>query len=198
MVERNEKGRIIRRYFIEMERQALQPKAVKESLTSAEPKTQKALPNGLTVDQQDAIKQLVKERLEVLPSDHRAKAAITCWSAIKSKFGVKTYKAVAPERFTQVISLLARLPLEGELVVDELDAAPRPSASGRVLLTFERGQVTASVPVPPDAFIIPASAIAELWDGLMQDFVHASGRLLASGRRHQIPGFYVPDEEKSL
>jgi prophage antirepressor-like protein len=74
-------------------------------------RTRKALPGGLTLEQQDAIKALVKSRVEVLPHDAQAKAAITCWSSIKSKFGV-SYKAVPADQFTEVLSLVARLELE--------------------------------------------------------------------------------------
>lgn len=80
-----------------------------------EPKTKKALPNGLSLEQQDCIKALVRQRVAELPKDKQAKAAITCWSSIKSKYG-KTYKAVEPEHFTNIVSLLGRLPLEGELI----------------------------------------------------------------------------------
>lgn len=78
----------------------------------------KALPNGLTVDQQASIKALVKARVEALPEGRRAKAAITCWSALKSKFGC-TYKAIEPAQFTEAVSLVARLPLEGEWLGNE-------------------------------------------------------------------------------
>lgn len=76
-------------------------------------KTRKALPGGLTLEQQDAVKALVKSRVEALPHDGQAKGAITCWSAIKSKFGV-TYKEVPAANFAEVLSLVARLPLEKE------------------------------------------------------------------------------------
>ncbi|MFZ1326239.1 MAG: hypothetical protein WAT67_09520 [Candidatus Contendobacter sp.] len=39
----------------------------------------------MTIEQQDAIKALVKSRVEIMPHEQQAKAAITCWSAIKSK-----------------------------------------------------------------------------------------------------------------
>ena len=78
-------------------------------------KTRKALPGGLTVEQQDAVKALIKSRVEILAHDRQAKAAVTCWSSIKSKFGV-SYKAVPAEHFGEVLSLLARLPLEGEVL----------------------------------------------------------------------------------
>lgn len=76
-------------------------------------KTRKALPGGLTIEQQDAVKALVKCRVETLPHDAQAKGAITCWSAIKSKFGV-TYKEVPAANFAEVLSLVARLALPHE------------------------------------------------------------------------------------
>ena len=76
-------------------------------------KTRKALPGGLTLEQQDAVKALVKCRVEILPHDDQAKGAITCWSSIKSKFGV-TYKEVPAANFADVLSLVARLPLPSE------------------------------------------------------------------------------------
>lgn len=91
---------------------------VLEGIADVKPKTQpktKALPNGLTTGQQDAIKAMVKARVEALPQNKRAKAAITCWSALKSKFGC-TYKLIDSENFTDAVSLVARLPLEGELL----------------------------------------------------------------------------------
>ncbi|MFM8340943.1 MAG: Bro-N domain-containing protein, partial [Methylomonas sp.] len=83
-----------------------------------EPKTQKALPNGLTLEMQDCVKSLVKERVGVLPKDKQGAAAVKCWLSIKKKFG-KTYKEVEPEHFSSIISLLGRLPLEGELLPKE-------------------------------------------------------------------------------
>ena len=75
--------------------------------------TRKALPNGLSIEQQDTIKAMVKARAEGLPKDKQAKAVITCWSALKSKFGV-SYKEIAPEHYLDAVSLVSRLPLTGE------------------------------------------------------------------------------------
>ena len=80
-----------------------------------EPKTKKALPGGLSLDQQDTIKALVKSRAEDLPKDKQASAIIKQWAAIKQKFGC-TYKEVSPDNFVNIISLLSRLPMEGELL----------------------------------------------------------------------------------
>lgn len=85
-----------------------------------EPKTKKALPGGLTLEQQDTIKALVKARAEELPKDKQAGAIIKQWSAIKQKFGC-TYKEVSPDNFVNILSLLSRLPIEGELLGKETD-----------------------------------------------------------------------------
>ncbi|UQS91912.1 Bro-N domain-containing protein [Pseudomonas chlororaphis subsp. piscium] len=90
----------------------------------------KLLPNGLTSDQQDAIKALVKARVEELPESKRAKAAITCWSSLKSKFGC-TYKEISPEQFTDAVSLIARVVLEGELLDPE-----EPKVVGRLDISY--------------------------------------------------------------
>lgn len=76
-------------------------------------KTKTALPNGLTLDQCDAIKALVKARAESCPKEKQGAAAIKCWSSIKSKFGC-SYKEIPPEHFTEALSLVARIELEGE------------------------------------------------------------------------------------
>lgn len=83
------------------------------------PHQSKALPHGLTVEQQISIKALVKARVDALPQEKQAKAAITCWSALKSKFGV-TYKEIDAEHFADAVSLVARIPLEGELLPREV------------------------------------------------------------------------------
>ncbi|MGZ4968047.1 MAG: KilA-N domain-containing protein [Methylobacter sp.] len=84
-----------------------------------EPKTKKALPGGLTAYQQDTVKALVKSRAEELPKEKQAGATIRIWSAVKRKFGV-SYKEIAPENYVNVISLIGRLPLEGELLPKEV------------------------------------------------------------------------------
>lgn len=107
----------------------------------------KALPNGLTLEQQDAIKGLVKARVEALPEDKRAKGAITLWSALKSRFGC-TYKKIETELYAEAVSLVARVELEGEYI--EREDYP----SQRVLISRDylgRKQVT---PVPNDACVM--------------------------------------------
>lgn len=83
--------------------------------------SKKALPGGLTLEQQDAVKALVRSRVEALPKDRQGGAAITCWSALKTKFGC-TYKAIPPDLFAEALSLIARLDLLG------LPALPAPES----------------------------------------------------------------------
>jgi hypothetical protein len=137
------------------------------------PKSRKALPGGLTLEQQDAVKALVRSRVEVLPKAKQGKAAITCWSSIKSKFGVKTYKEVPPEQFGEVLSLVARLPLEGEHIPagQPEPALPQsaPVREGRVLLTFSQGAPVSVRILEDDEALISRDDILTLKRQLMDD-----------------------------
>lgn len=92
------------------------------SYSAPERKTKQVLIGGLTGDQQDAIKALVKARAEET-DDKKLQSLNTrkIWSAVKAKFkdtvtGDYTYKAIAPEHYSSIVSLIARLPLEGEFI----------------------------------------------------------------------------------
>jgi phage anti-repressor protein len=74
MIERNEKGRQIRRYFLEMERIAksqLSSNPAQLPKTPPERKTRKALPGCLTLEHQDNIKALVKGMSNICPLINR-------------------------------------------------------------------------------------------------------------------------------
>lgn len=80
----------------------------------AKPRKQvKQITGRITSEQQEAIKQLVLNRGKALPKDKQAKAMITMWSSLKSHFGC-TYKEIDSDKFTEALSLAARVPLEGE------------------------------------------------------------------------------------
>ena len=68
----------------------------------------KALPNGLTHEQQAEVKALHNILLQSVPFEKQKALAITLWSAVKSKFKVG-YKDVPPEQFPEVLSLMARV-----------------------------------------------------------------------------------------
>lgn len=80
----------------------------------------------LSVEQQEAIKQLVLTRGKSVPQEHQAKATITLWSSLKSHFGC-SYKEIEAEQFTEALSLAARVPLVGELLERETPSAPNPA-----------------------------------------------------------------------
>lgn len=104
--------------------------ALKAGTSANSKNSPKSLPNGLTTDQQDALKALVAARIEALPELERGRAATRCWSALKSKFGCG-YKEIAPERFTEAVSLVARIVLEGELLEPEA-----PKVVGRLEIDY--------------------------------------------------------------
>lgn len=117
------------------------------------PKTKKALPGCLTCEQQDTIKALVKSRVEACPKAKQGAAAITCWSSIKSKFGVG-YKEVPAEHFQDVLSLVARLelPLEGE----HIPAAQAVPAmfNGNLLVEVKDGRIAWARSIGPDEYLM--------------------------------------------
>lgn len=120
--------------------------------------THKALPGGLTIEQQDAVKALVKSRAESIPDQAKWGPAARCmWSSIKSKFGVG-YKEVPAEHFTEVLSLVARVPLEGEHIpagTGPVQAEiPFPLPNTRLLVTVEGGRVAHAEVVGPGQYTL--------------------------------------------
>ncbi|HDU2632351.1 TPA: phage antirepressor N-terminal domain-containing protein [Yersinia enterocolitica] len=86
--------------------------------------TKKALPGKITIEQQEAVKQLVMNRGKALPKENQAKAMITMWSALKTHFGC-SYKEINEDQFTDALSLAARVPIEGEFLGKQ-EALPSP------------------------------------------------------------------------
>ena len=80
----------------------------------------KALPSGLTHEQQEQVKALHRMLVGAVPREHQAKLAITLWSSIKSKFKVG-YKDVPPEQFLEVLSLMSRVAVEKGVQYGEAD-----------------------------------------------------------------------------
>ena len=76
-----------------------------------QPKPAKALPSGLTHEQQAEVKALHNILIQSVPFEKQKALAITLWSAVKSKFKVG-YKDVPPEQFPEVLSLMARVAVE--------------------------------------------------------------------------------------
>ena len=101
-------------------------------------KTKTALPNGLSLEQQDVIKAMHREILEQTPPEMRKALAIKLWASIKQKFGC-TYKAVSPDCFNEVISLMGRIAVENGVETlhgEVLDKQPETAA-----ITFSQSEL---------------------------------------------------------
>lgn len=117
-------------------------------------KAKKGLPGKITVEQQEAIKQLVLNRGRSVPQEHQAKATITLWSALKTHFGC-TYKDIEEDKFTEALFLAARVPLEGEFLGKEsktpnLNLLP---INCEILARIENG-VTVSTRLVPQSWYV--------------------------------------------
>lgn len=89
------------------------------------PKPTRALPDGLTGEQIEAVKKLHNALTKSAPKEAQARIAITLWSAVKSKFGC-SYKEVPAEQFPEVLSVMSRVAVEnGVLYSEVLDAPPK-------------------------------------------------------------------------
>jgi len=124
----------------------------------------------LGIEQQDAIKALVKSRAEVLPHDKQGAATIRLWSSIKSKYGV-SYKELPPEHFTAALSLVARVPLEGEHL-PKPEAAPQPTCGDmlKAFGMFDAAQTFGSDPTTPLPDDIRAEVERKAWDMARQTY----------------------------
>lgn len=112
----------------------------------------KQIAGCITVEQQEAIKQLVLTRGKSVPHEHQGKATITLWSALKSHFGC-SYKEIAEEKFTEALSLAARVPIEGEFIGKAPLQNNLPTICGRIILDYENGSVTRTEVVLSNYFI---------------------------------------------
>ncbi|HHL2712813.1 TPA: phage antirepressor N-terminal domain-containing protein [Yersinia enterocolitica] len=129
--------------------------------------TKKALPGKITLEQQEAVKQLVMNRGKALPKENQAKAIITMWSALKTHFGC-SYKEINEGQFTEALSLAARVPIEGEFIGRKADDSGSPPAipqhlNCRVLYTFDsNGTIVSAQQAREDEHLASAKAFAEV------------------------------------
>lgn len=100
---------------------------VSDGIKTVTPKPTRALPDGLTGEQIEAVKKLHNALTKSAPKEAQARIAITLWSAVKSKFGC-SYKEVPAEQFPEVLSVMSRVAVEnGVLYGEVLDREPLPA-----------------------------------------------------------------------
>ncbi|WP_291971795.1 KilA-N domain-containing protein [Candidatus Symbiopectobacterium sp.] len=121
---------------------------------------QNTVPGKLTIEQQEAIKQLVLTRGKSVPHEHQGKATITLWSALKSHFGC-SYKEIPEENFTEALSLAARVPIDGEFIGRASSQNSLPAISGRIVLDYADGSVTRTEVVASNCFIGDVETLLE-------------------------------------
>ena len=118
------------------------------------PRAKTYITGGLEKHQQDEINDMIALLVENVPQDKKAKTKIMIYSAINTKFGTKGmkhgYKNIAPEHFESITQLIARLPIEGELL----------PLQQKFLVTIEGG-VSRSQPVPNDAYVLNTEQIKQ-------------------------------------
>lgn len=148
-------------------------------------KGQKILPGKITIEQQEAIKQLVMTRGKALPKEKQAKAMITMWSSLKSHFGC-TYKEIGSDKFTEALSLAARVPLEGEYIPAQ-ESLPEP-----VGITFTEDEALALVTMCNAANFAQQEAKAmypafvdfgSRFTGSIYDIAHSNGIFVRNGTK---------------
>jgi phage anti-repressor protein len=94
MVENNDKGRQVRRYFIALERQA---------------HTAPALPATITPEQQNALQQMVAKR-----AGESGGIRAYMWSRFNNHFALGSYKQLPATRFDEAVAYLESMPMKGD------------------------------------------------------------------------------------
>ena len=103
--------------------------AALEQYASGEPAFP-ALPDGLTGEQQDALRALVRARTATVPAINRNAARLRCWAILRTTFGCSTYREIDPARFDQALAVVAGCTLEGDWLPAE------PERAGGLALNF--------------------------------------------------------------
>lgn len=111
---------------------------ISDGIKTVTPKPTRALPDGLTGEQIEAVKKLHNALTKSAPKEAQARIAITLWSAVKSKFGC-SYKEVPAEQFPEVLSVMGRVAVEnGVLYGEVLDREPLPAPQPALPISGKR------------------------------------------------------------
>lgn len=139
-------------------------------------------PQKLTKEHQLFLKDLVMDRTKRLPKDKQAKGAIAQWSALKTHFGM-SYKEITDDRFVEAVSLLVRLPLEGELI-----DKPQQSNLDQHLPTLQTSEEALAIMIRLYHYCYQAHEMQEkLWEaGLAMQINNAIGGHYLHNLKHPL------------
>lgn len=93
-----------------------------------------ALSSKITAEQARTLQEAVAERADTLPKHLRPAAFPKLWGAIKTHFRVPTYRDLPEAQYIAALSLISRLPLDGEHLAPEPAQPLPPLAPGRYLV----------------------------------------------------------------
>jgi len=102
MVENNEKGRQARRYFIEMEKQALA--AAGQPVLASHQET-------LLPSEQQTLQEIARRKVENIPDDLKGKALAELWSRLHHKFRVSKYHQLPRTQFADALVYIQQMTL---------------------------------------------------------------------------------------
>jgi len=134
---------------------------------------QKTLPRGLTPCQQDTVIELIEKRSRELPMPHQYDGAkFKILRDIMKEFSVVTYDEVESEKFIDLVSFVAKIPLEGEFLGKE---SLGRSHDERVYLRISREQRKEL-----------AQAIKKAFYGMPKGADHLANRIRVECRLHSL------------
>lgn len=113
------------------------------------PRAKIAVPGGLSLESQDLINDLIAARICILPKNKQGGAVINIRSALTTKYNLKGvkhgYKNIPDDQLTNVLNLIARLPLEGDQYLtytkEELDLLIKSEVTKALPLSAKEGEL---------------------------------------------------------
>ena len=119
----------------------------------------------ITIEQQEAIEQLVTARMKPLQNENREKVQNTLWEALKSHFGC-SYKEISEEQFIEALLLAAHIPLDEKYCPRESVPIP-PSLlpiNCEVLVRIENGVTVSTNLVPKGWYVGSVKSLLQMME----------------------------------